>query len=114
MEIIESSFNKRAGGSNSDDLIEDSTVPTSYGLEQNYPNPFNPTTRIDFQLPEKNFVSLKIYDIRGNLVKTLVAREMEAGYHSTYWNASNMGSGVYIYRLISNENVLSKKLLLLR
>jgi hypothetical protein len=91
-----------------------SAIPTAYNLSQNYPNPFNPTTRIDFQLPEKQYVSLKIYDIQGNLVTTLVSREMDAGFHNAYWDASNYASGVYFYRFTGGAFVATKRLLLLK
>ncbi len=93
---------------------DNSVIPTEYNLSQNYPNPFNPTTRIDFQLPEKRYVSLKIYDIQGNLVTTLVSKEMEAGYHSTTWDANGFASGVYFYRFTSGSFVATKRLLLLK
>jgi hypothetical protein len=89
-------------------------LPTEYGLEQNYPNPFNPTTRIDYQIPENNHVTIQIYDILGNLVTTLVDEEMEAGYHSVNWNASGYASGVYMYRFSSGSFITTKKLLLMK
>ncbi len=82
---------------------ETNLTPTEYGLDQNYPNPFNPSTTINYQLPEKNYVSLKVYDILGNLVTTLVDQEMEAGYYTVNWNASQLASGIYIYRIISGS-----------
>jgi hypothetical protein len=94
-----------------DDIIN---IPTKYGLDQNYPNPFNPSTIINYQLPEKNHVTLKVYDILGNLVGTLIDQEMEAGYHSVDWNASALASGVYIYRLSSGSFVSTKKLMLMK
>jgi flagellar hook assembly protein FlgD len=65
-------------------------------------------------LPEQKFVSLKIYDVRGNLVTTLVSKEMEAGYHSVQWNAGNYASGVYFYRFTSGSFISTKRLLLLK
>ncbi|MFN3874130.1 MAG: T9SS type A sorting domain-containing protein, partial [Ignavibacterium sp.] len=97
---------------------EDSEVtdllPNEYALEQNFPNPFNPTTTINFQLPENNYVSIKIYDIIGNLVTTLVDENMEAGYHSVVWNANGLSSGVYLYRLASGSFISTKKLILMK
>jgi len=89
-------------------------IPDEISLEQNYPNPFNPTTTINYQLPEKNHVSLKVYDILGNLVSTLVEQEMEAGYYSVNWNASQLASGIYIYRIISGSYVSTKKMILMK
>ena len=90
------------------------TIPKEYGLDQNYPNPFNPSTTISYQLPEKNFVSLNVYDILGNLVSTLVNQEMDAGYHDINWNAGKLASGIYIYRIISGSFVSTKKMILMK
>jgi hypothetical protein len=95
-------------------IFDDQRMPTEYSLGQNYPNPFNPATRIDFQLPEKKYVSLKIYDVQGNLVSTLVDQELEAGYHGTTWDASGFASGVYFYRFTSGSFIATKRLLLLK
>ena len=110
MNVFGSNFKKQGEELNSGILI----VPATYALEQNYPNPFNPTTRINFQLPENNFISLKIYDIRGNLVTSLISGVMEAGYHSVYWDASGVASGVYFYRITSGSFVSSKKMILMK
>ncbi len=93
---------------------ENALVPKEFGMSQNYPNPFNPTTTINYQLPVQNHVSLKIYDILGNLVKTLVDDEQAPGYYNVTWNASGFASGVYFYRIISGSYVSTKKLLLLK
>jgi flagellar hook assembly protein FlgD len=90
------------------------SLPTEYGLDQNYPNPFNPTTTINYQLPENNHVTIKIYDILGNLVTTLIDQQMEAGYQSVNWNASHSASGVYFYELRSGSFISTKKLMLLK
>jgi hypothetical protein len=113
MSVFGTSFKKQAGDGDGD-LYNDPTIPTTYGLRQNYPNPFNPTTRIDFQLPEKNFVSLKIYNIQGSLVATLISKNLEAGYHSAYWDASHVASGIYFYRFISGSFISTKQMLLLK
>lgn len=88
--------------------------PEGFLLNQNYPNPFNPTTIIEYRLPSKNFVSLKIIDLLGKDVATLVNRSEESGFHKVLWNGSNSSSGVYIAVLKSGTNVSIKKLLLLR
>ena len=110
MNVLGANLKKELGVNDSDDH----TIPTEYSLGQNYPNPFNPSTTISFQLPEKKHVSLKIYDIQGTLVTTLVDGEMETGYHSARWNASGYASGVYFYRFTSGSFVSSKRLLLLK
>ena len=72
---------------------------TSYALNECYPNPFNPATTISYELPAKNRVTLKVYDVRGREVAKLVEAEQSAGYHSLTWNASHLSSGVYFARL---------------
>jgi hypothetical protein len=108
--MMGANLKKETAGGSGDNL----QIPAIYSLSQNYPNPFNPSTRIEFQLPEKQFVTLKIYDIRGSLVSTLVDKEMEPGYHSATWNARDFASGVYFYRLTSGSFVDTKRLLLLK
>lgn len=92
-------------------------------LMQNYPNPFNPSTNIDFSLKGDSYVSLKIYNIRGQIVKTLVADEMQAGYHSVVWNGTNdsgksVSSGVYLSGFDTNNQsgdyTSVKKMILLK
>ena len=75
-------------------------VPSSYSLSQNYPNPFNPRTVISFQLPVDSKVLIKIYDVQGREVETLVNERLQAGTYSTQWNASAYPSGVYFYRMV--------------
>jgi len=99
-------------------------APTEYKLEQNYPNPFNPTTEIRFTIPaspksspkERIFenVILKVYDILGNEVTTLVNEQKEPGYHEVDFTASNFASGVYLYRLQSEDFISTKKMLLMK
>jgi Secretion system C-terminal sorting domain len=88
--------------------------PTDYSLYQNYPNPFNPSTNISFNLPSKSFVKLKIFDLLGREVATIVSEEMSAGNHTRQWNAANMSSGVYFCRLEAGSFSQTKKLVLLR
>ncbi|MBK7631417.1 MAG: T9SS type A sorting domain-containing protein [Ignavibacteriales bacterium] len=83
-------------------------------LTQNYPNPFNPSTLISFKLPEQTNVELKIYDILGNEVATLINESKAAGNYEVEWNASNLPSGVYVYNLRVGSNVQMKKMLLLK
>jgi hypothetical protein len=85
-----------------------------YVLDQNYPNPFNPLTTISFYLSSKTFVSLKVYDLIGREISTLVYNEMSAGNHLEQWNASNKSSGVYFYRLQAGSFTDTKRLILLR
>jgi hypothetical protein len=87
-------------------------MPTVYSLEQNFPNPFNPATTIKYQLPKAGFVTLKIYDILGKEVATLVNENKVAGRFSVEFNASKLPSGVYIYELKSPDFTSCKKMML--
>ncbi len=93
------------------------TLPESFELKQNYPNPFNPSTTINYQIPEAGRVTLRIYDLLGQLVTTLVDREVVAGTHSVVWAGKNergelVAAGVYIYRLEAAGVVRTKKMVL--
>ena len=87
---------------------------TTYKLEQNYPNPFNPTTTIGFGIPEKGTVRLSVLNILGEEIKILLNEEKEAGYHSIDFNASDLPSGVYFYRIQSGSYSEMRKMLLLK
>jgi photosystem II stability/assembly factor-like uncharacterized protein len=89
-------------------------IPTEFSLAQNYPNPFNPSTTISFGLPSQSFVSLKVFDLLGKEVATIVSEELSAGSHVRQWNANGMPSGVYFYRLQAGSVTEAKKLVLLR
>ena len=94
-------------------------LPEGYALEQNYPNPFNPTTTIKFGLPEASQVTLKVFNPRGQLVRTLVSGNMSAGYHQIQWDATNesgvkVGSGMYFYQIQAKDFQEVKKMLLLK
>jgi len=97
----------------------DETAPRQYALEQNYPNPFNPTTSISFGLPNRQFTSLKVYDIVGNLITTLVNGEMAAGNYRIRWNGLNSSgnqapSGIYFYTLEAGSFKQTKKMVLMK
>jgi hypothetical protein len=83
-------------------------------LYQNYPNPFNPVTTIKYDLPNTSEVSLIIYDILGRKVKELVNTKQQAGRYDIQFNASNLASGVYIYQLVAEKYISSKKMILLK
>ncbi len=89
-------------------------VSQQFSLSQNYPNPFNPATSISFGLPSKLFVSLKIFDMLGNEVATIISEELSAGSYTTQWNAANLSSGIYFYRLQAGTFTETKKLVLHR
>ncbi len=94
--------------------LEDLTFPAQFILEQNYPNPFNPTTTIEYSIPQSGFVTLKVFDVLGNEVVTLVNGHNEAGKHQIKFDASNLKSGVYFYKIENGNFVETKKLVLLK
>lgn len=96
------------------DKNQDVKAPRVFSLEQNYPNPFNPTTNIQFQVPNVSFVSLKVFDVLGNEVSTLVYEDRPPGVYQVEFNASDLPSGVYFYKLQAGNFVETKKLLLLK
>jgi hypothetical protein len=91
-----------------------SSLPKTYALEQSYPNPFNPTTSIAYQIPVQSKVSLKVYDVLGREVATLVNGEQSAGSKVVQFNGSNLASGVYYYRLSAGAFSDMKKMLLIK
>ena len=88
--------------------------PLAFNLGQNYPNPFNPQTVVSYQLPIAAHVTLKVYDILGREVATLVNEQKSRGRYDAVWDASGMASGVYLYRLQAGTYTATKRLLLLR
>ncbi len=88
--------------------------PKSYKLSQNYPNPFNPTTSIRFDLPETANVTLSVYNVMGQKVATLINGKVNAGVHQVEWNAADLPSGMYIYRLEAGATIISHKMMLLK
>ena len=91
-----------------------STIPDNFDLKQNYPNPFNPATTIQYSIPERSNVTLKVYDVLGNEVATLVNEEISAGIHKVDFNASKLSSGVYLYKLQADSFVETRKMLLMK
>jgi hypothetical protein len=94
-------------------------VPEDFELGQNYPNPFNPSTTINFGLPSETAVELRIYNIRGQVVNTLINKVMPAGYHEVVWDGKNSGgqpvsSGVYFYRIVTEQFSDSRKMIMLK
>jgi hypothetical protein len=90
------------------------STPKQFLLAQNYPNPFNPTTVISYQLPVSTLVTLKVYDELGRLVRTMVNERETSGAHSVTFDAGNLSSGVYFYRLTAGSFVETKKLMLIK
>jgi hypothetical protein len=91
-----------------------STTPGKFGLSQNYPNPFNPTTMISFNLPVASRVDLSVYNVLGQKVATLIDGRLDAGLQEVEWNATEFSSGVYFYRIATDTNVETRKMVLLK
>lgn len=96
------------------DLTTNPDLAESFSLEQNYPNPFNPSTNIRYQIPTTSNVKLTIYDIRGNLIETLVDRIQDKGFYEINWNASNYSNGVYFYKIEADGFTKQNKCLLIK
>ena len=97
-------------------IVEQNTnvLPAKFRLDQNFPNPFNPTTTIRFAIPEPAFVTLKLYDLHGREVVTLVNKEMSSGEFDVIFDATGLASGVYFYRIQTEEFTQFRKLMLLK
>ncbi len=95
-------------------VIEAELVPNQFSLDQNYPNPFNPTTTIKFSVPEKANVSIKIFNSLGQIVNEVLNNNFDAGYYSINFNASNLASGVYYYRMDAGNFTQIKKMMLVK
>lgn len=89
-------------------------IPTQFKLEQNFPNPFNPITYIKFDLPEISVVKLEVFNILGERVAVLINKEMNSGFHKIQFNGNSLSSGIYLYRIITNNFVDVKKMILLK
>jgi hypothetical protein len=89
-------------------------VPETYALEQNFPNPFNPTSNIKFSLPEAADVNLAVYNMLGQRVMTLVSASMQPGFHQVDFDARDLPSGMYIYRIEAGNFVSTRKMMLLK
>jgi hypothetical protein len=98
---------------------KNNTVPNEFTVSQNYPNPFNPGTIINYSLPKSAFVTIKIYNILGQEVRTLINNQLQAGVYNVQWNSDNnfgqhVASGIYIYRVTAGQYIKSMKMILLK
>lgn len=91
-----------------------SSLPNNFRLFQNYPNPFNPNTVIRYEIPNETFVLIKLYDLLGREIKTLVDEDERAGIYSYNFNGSELSSGIYFYRITTGKSSATKQLLLLK
>ena len=89
-------------------------LPTKFQLKQNFPNPFNPSTSIEYSVPYEDKIVLTIYNILGEEVVRLIDETQPAGNYAITWDAANIASGIYFYKLQSGEISLTKKMLLLK
>jgi hypothetical protein len=96
------------------DITKKTSQITDFRLEQNYPNPFNPETTIQFNLPIASEVLLEIYNSAGQLVETIVNKRMGVGHYNVKWDASQMSSGIYFYRIKAGSFIDLRKMILLR
>jgi hypothetical protein len=94
--------------------LESNTTPNRYTLSQNFPNPFNPTTEIRFSIPQAGNVKLTVYDAIGKQVGEIVNEYLSAGIYNYTWNASNLASGIYFYRIVAKDFTMVKKMVLLK
>ncbi|MBK7158141.1 MAG: T9SS type A sorting domain-containing protein [Ignavibacteria bacterium] len=89
-------------------------IPIEFNLSQNYPNPFNPTTNLEFQIPKSQFVTLKIYDLLGKEIVTIVNENLNTGTYRYKFNGSNLASGVYFYKLVASDFTAVKRMVLVK
>jgi hypothetical protein len=89
-------------------------IPHAFKLEQNYPNPFNPSTTIRYQVPTQSHVTLKVFDVLGREVATLVNEAKEPGTYTVQWDAAGVSSGVYFYRLKAGDFVQTRRMMVMR
>ena len=112
--LDEKSITTFIGDMSSSAVENRTTIPGSFRLYQNYPNPFNPSTCIRFEIPKKSFVCLKVYDVLGNEVDELAGNMYAAGGHSVAFDGAHLANGVYFYKLEANNQVQSKKLIIMK
>ena len=96
------------------DIVEVEFVPTEFALFQNYPNPFNPTTKIKYSIPQESIVTIKVYDILGEEVATLLNEKQEAGTYDVDFDGRNLGSGIYLYKMEAETFSQIKKMLIIK
>jgi hypothetical protein len=114
IELTNSENNTIEGVTGNSSKESTANIPTEFALAQNYPNPFNPSTTINYELPASNFVTLKIYDLTGKEVMTLVNENQNAGRYTAIFNGSNLASGMYFYKITAGEFTFVRKMVLIK
>jgi len=112
MQIEDILFSRKT--ENQENVKINTAVPVVYSLSQNYPNPFNPTTKINYALPKTGLVTMKIYDVTGREIQTLVNDVKQAGSYTVEFNGANLSSGVYFYKIQSGDFVNVKRMVLIK
>jgi hypothetical protein len=112
--VIESLNGICAGSTVTGNPEEVEIIPTEFALYQNFPNPFNPSTLIKYQVPEKSFVSIRVYDLLGEELVTLVNEEKSAGSYEVNFDAGQLSSGFYIYTIKAGNFTSTKKMILMK
>ena len=95
-------------------VVGEKLIPKKFELSQNYPNPFNPVTTIKYGLPVDSYVELRIFNLLGEEVARMVNQNQPAGFHEILWDASDVASGIYLYRIQSGDFVQTRKMVLLK
>jgi len=90
------------------------TLPLTFAISQNYPNPFNPSTKIRFSIPQSEQVVISVFNIQGELVESLVNKEMDAGNYQITFDGSGLASGLYLYRIQAGSFIETKKMTLMK
>lgn len=99
---------------NATSVNKNQALPVDYAISQNYPNPFNPVTTINYQLPKESHVTISVFNLRGQLVETLISSKQPAGYYQVNWNASGAGTGMYLYRIVAGDYRAVKKCIVVK
>ena len=110
--VFNNNFPIKPDPASAEDLL--SAVPSKFALSQNYPNPFNPVTTIAYELPESGFVILSVYNVKGQLIKTLIESQQSPGFYQVHWDAGQVNSGIYFYRLSAGGRSLTGKMVLMK
>jgi hypothetical protein len=93
---------------------EEKELPTEFAVSQNYPNPFNPSTLIEYALPTESSVRLEVFGVLGQRIATLVEEQKSAGYHAVRFDAGQLPSGIYYYRIVAGDFIQVRKMLLVK